>query len=65
MRRIGFVQEEDNEATLTDIGYAETGASDSEDGDGFDWALKGFFDFCIVYGMIAVVKDLIDYFWRP
>jgi len=60
--RIGFIQDDADEPAITGMGYAETGANeDAEDGGWFDWALKVFFDFCLVYGIIAIVNDFINY----
>ncbi len=60
--KIGFIRSDDAEPTLTEMGYAEAGASEEEDeGSWSGWAFKVFMDFCIVYGIIAVVNDLIYY----
>ena len=60
--RIGFIQDDDAEPALTEMGYAEAGASEETDeGSWFDWAFKVLVDFCIVYGVIACVSDLINY----
>ena len=63
MRRIGFIQDEAAEPALSEVGYAEAGAAEEADDEGswFGWALKIFMDFCMVYGLLAFIQNLINY----
>ncbi len=63
MRRIGFIQDEDAEPELTEVGYAEAGASEEEDDEGYwiAWGIKIFMDFCTVYGLLAFIQNLVNY----
>ena len=60
--KIGFIQPEEDDSSEAVPGYAETAVDeDDEDGSWLGWAFKVFIDFCIVYGLISIVRDLIDY----
>ena len=60
--RIGFIQPDDDEPSITGVGYAETGAEESEDdGSWLFWGARVLFYFCFVYGLIALIHDLIEY----
>ena len=60
--RIGFIQPEEEGSSDAEIGYAEAAATeDEEDGSWLGWAWRVLIDFCIVYGLISVVRDLIGY----
>lgn len=59
--RIGFIQPEEDSSDA-EMGYAEAAANeDDEDGSWLDWAWRVFINFCIVYGLISVIQDLISY----
>ncbi len=55
--KIGFIQDADDSSEAVP-GYAE--AAVNEDEEGGSWLLV-IIDFLIVYGFIAVVRDLIGY----
>ncbi len=55
--KIGFIQNEEDSSEVLP-GYAE-GASYEEEESG-SWLLV-IVDFLIVYGLISIIKDLIDY----
>ena len=60
---IGYAEaaeEDDSSEAVT--GHAEAAATeDEEDGSWLGWAWRVFIDFCLLYGLKAVVTDLIDY----
>ncbi len=55
--KIGFIQDADDSSEAV-LGYADTSAGEDEEGG--SWLLV-IIDFLIVYGFIAVVRDLIGY----
>ena len=55
--KIGFIQDADDSSEAV-LGYAE--AAVNEDEEGGSWLIV-IIDFLIVYGFIAIVRDLIDY----
>ena len=58
---IGFIQDADDSSEAV-LGYADTSAGeDEEDGSWLLWTWRVFIDFFLVYGLIAIVRDLIDY----
>ena len=58
---IGFIQDADDSSEAV-LGYADTSSGeDEEDGSWLLWTWRVFIDFCIVYGFMAIVRDLIDY----
>lgn len=60
--RIGFIQEDEDDDLEALPGYAEAGINeDVEGGSWLSWAWRVFFDFCVVYGFLALIQDLIDY----
>ena len=62
--KIGFIQPEDGIAGEQVIGYAESAEGvDSEETSWSSWARTVFFHFCMVNGMVALVRDLVHFFW--
>ena len=60
--RIGFIQPEENDSSEAVLGYAEAAADeDEEDGSWLLWTWRVYIDFFLVYGLIAIVRDLFDY----
>ncbi len=56
--RIGFIQSEDDDPSEAVPGYAETAIEEEDEGG--SWFVV-IIDFLIVYGCIAIVRDLIGY----
>ncbi len=56
--KIGFIQPEEEGSSEAVPGYAEAAANEDEEGG--SWLIV-VIDFCIVYGFIAIVRDLIGY----
>ena len=61
--RIGFIQSEGEDSSEAVLGYAEPANEEDEDEDGrlLIWLGGVLVDFFLVYGFIAVVRDLIYY----
>ena len=63
MRRIGFIQpDEDDELQEPALGYAEAIASEDDAwGEIESWLVTILLNFFQVYGVIAVIQNLINY----
>ena len=59
--RIGFIQSEGEDSSEAVLGYAEPANEEDEDGRWLIWAGGVLVDFFLVYGFIAIVRELIDY----
>ncbi len=62
--RIGFVQPEENGVNGHEVGYLDPAAGvNSEETHWYSWALTVFLHFCMVNGIINVVRAVIGFFW--
>ena len=62
--KIGFVQPEEVTVDEQVIGYAESSVDmDGEETSWSSWVRTVFLHFCMVNGMIAIVRDLVHFFW--
>ena len=60
MARIGFIRpDQEDEINEPVPGYGEAFAGD---GEGWSWLVTVLWNFFLVYGVIAVVKDIVEYF---
>ena len=64
MRRIGFIQPDEDEDLQESVpGYAEAIASEDDFWDGFwSWLITTHLNFFQVYGLITAAKGVIEYF---
>ena len=61
---IGYAEaaeEDDSSGAVTGNAEAAAATEDEEDGSCLLWTWRVFIDFCLVYGFMAIVRDLIDY----
>ena len=60
--RIGFIQEDEDDASEVAAGYAEAIASEDDAwGEIESWLVTILLNFFQVYGVIAVIQNLINY----
>ena len=64
MRRIGFIQLDEDEALQESVpGYAEAIASEDDFWDEIlSWFITTLLSFFQVYGLITAIKGMIEYF---
>jgi len=61
--KIGFVQGEDDLAEESEPGYIDPAAGVDDDSGWVSYATTVFLHYSMVNGMVAIIRDLIDFFW--
>ena len=60
---IGYAEAaEEDGSQAAELGHAEAAANEDDEDEGWlGWSWRVFINFCIVYGLISVIRDLIGY----
>ena len=62
--KIGFLQPEENIVNGHEVGYVDPVVEASSETTGWSsWAGTVFLHYCMVYGMVGMVRDLVHFFW--
>ena len=60
--KIGFIQPDEDDSSEAVLGYAEAAANEGNgDGGWLEWWYRVLLDFSLVYGILAIVEDFINY----
>lgn len=63
--KIGFVQPEEEIVDEQEVGFIDPASgAEGEQTDWPSWVATVLIHFCMVYGIIAIVRDVIDFFSR-